>query len=241
MSDEILTKYKQIKEDIKNQIVMGNLKGNDKILSESQLCEKFNVSRITVTRAINDLVSEGYLTRIQGKGTFVKDTRVKEGILRLSGFTERMKYKNLDLKTEVLEKKIVAIPQKMADYFNLDNDTQVIYLKRLRIVDGKPLCMSNSYLMPEFFYWTLLEDMEKESLFDLLENKYNFKLEEAEQTIEINYLSNEDAKYLKLAESDPCLKFSLYCYLDHSRPAQFEETYYVGNRYVYQVNLKRNV
>ena len=78
------------------------------------------------------------------------------------------------------------MPVKMANFFNLPSDKNVILLKRLRIVDGKLLCLSIAYLMPEIFYWTTLEDMEHESLYDLLENKYDFKLGNATQEFEGN-------------------------------------------------------
>lgn len=232
-----MSKYKIIKEDLKEQINTGKLKSNDLVLSESQLCEKYGVSRITVTRAINDLVSEGYLYRLQGKGTFVKGPQIKEGLPFLSAFTDRMKGNDYYLETKVLAKRSVDMPKKMSAYFNLPTDTKIIYLERLRIVNNEPLCISKSYLLPEIFYWTLLEDMEQESLYNLLEEKYNHKMGKSEQLIEIGYLDKTSANYMKITEKDPCLKFTLFCHLDDERPAQYEETYYLGNRYAYKVHL----
>ena len=213
------------------------LNTDDKILSEAKLCKKYNVSRITVTRAINELVAEDYLYRIQGKGTFVKGKQLSEGVSQLSSFTKRMKEKKLKLETRVLETTSVTMPVKMANFFNLPSDKNVILLKRLRIVDGKLLCLSIAYLMPEIFYWTTLEDMEHESLYDLLENKYDFKLGNATQEFEVGYLNEKNAKFLEISSQDPCLKLSLYSTLSDGRPAQFEETYYIGSKYAYQLLL----
>lgn len=201
------------------------------------MCKKYNVSRITVTRAINELVAEDYLYRIQGKGTFVKGKQLSEGVSQLSSFTKRMKEKKLKLETRVLETTSVTMPVKMANFFNLPSDKNVILLKRLRIVDGKLLCLSIAYLMPEIFYWTTLEDMEHESLYDLLENKYDFKLGNATQEFEVGYLNEKNAKFLEISSQDPCLKLSLYSTLSDGRPAQFEETYYIGSKYAYQLLL----
>lgn len=236
MSDT-MPKYRMIIEDIKAQINTGRLKSNDLILSEAQICDRYGVSRITATRAVNDLVSEGYLYRLQGKGTFVKGPQIKEGLPFLSAFTERMKGNNYQLQTKIIQQKSVKIPRKMAEYFNLPLDTMIIYLERLRIVNNEPLCITKSYLIPEIFYWTLLEDMEQESLYNLLEEKYKFKLGKSEQLIEIGYLNKSSAEHLQITEKDPCLKFTLYCYLEDGRPAQYEETYYLGNRYAYKVHL----
>lgn len=230
-------KYNVIKNDLIKAIQTKELNPGNKVLSEAKLCKKYNVSRITVTRAINELVAEGYLYRIQGKGTFVKGKQLSEGVSQLASFTDRMKEKQLKLETKVLETSSVKTPLKMANFFNLPNDKNVIMLKRLRIVDGELLCLSISYLIPEIFYWTTLEDMENESLYDLLENKYTFKLGNATQEFEVGYLTEKNAKYLEISSQDPCLKLSLYSTLNDGRPAQFEETYYVGSKYAYQIML----
>ena len=230
-------KYALIKNDIVQAIKTKQLNADDKILSEAKLCKKYNVSRITVTRAINELVAEDYLYRIQGKGTFVKGKQLSEGVSQLSSFTKRMKEKKLKLETRVLETASVTMPVMMANFFNLPSDKNVILLKRLRIVDGELLCLSIAYLMPEIFYWTTLEDMEHESLYDLLENKYDFKLGNATQEFEVGYLNEKNAKFLEISSQDPCLKLSLYSTLSDGRPAQFEETYYVGSKYAYQLLL----
>ncbi|OFL82031.1 GntR family transcriptional regulator [Enterococcus sp. HMSC072H05] len=230
-------KYALIKNDIVQAIKTKQLNTDDKILSEAKLCKKYNVSRITVTRAINELVAEDYLYRIQGKGTFVKGKQLSEGVSQLSSFTKRMKEKKLKLETRVLETTSVTMPVKMANFFNLPSDKNVILLKRLRIVDGKLLCLSIAYLMPEIFYWTTLEDMEHESLYNLLENKYDFKLGNATQEFEVGYLNEKNAKFLEISSQDPCLKLSLYSTLSDGRPAQFEETYYIGSKYAYQLLL----
>ena len=230
-------KYALIKNDIVQAIKTKQLNTDDKILSEAKLCKKYNVSRITVTRAINELVAEDYLYRIQGKGTFVKGKQLSEGVSQLSSFTKRMKEKKLKLETRVLETTSVTMPVKMANFFNLPSDKNVILLKRLRIVDGKLLCLSIAYLMPEIFYCTTLEDMEHESLYDLLENKYDFKLGNATQEFEVGYLNEKNAKFLEISSQDPCLKLSLYSTLSDGRPAQFEETYYIGSKYAYQLLL----
>ena len=230
-------KYALIKNDIVQAIKTKQLNTDDKILSEAKLCKKYNVSRITVTRAINELVAEDYLYRIQGKGTFVKGKQLSEGVSQLSSFTKRMKEKKLKLETRVLETTSVTMPVKMANFFNLPSDKNVILLKRLRIVDGKLLCLSIAYLMPEIFYWTTLEDMEHESLYDLLENKYDFKLGNATQEFEVGYLNEKNAKFLEISSQDPCLKLSLYSTLSDGRPAPFEETYYIGSKYAYQLLL----
>ena len=237
MENTRVNKYEMIKADLLSEIKSGILKPDQKILSEKQLCEKYNVSRITATRALADLVSEGFLYRIQGKGTFVKGQEFSVKGFKLEGFSKRIKEKNLELNTKLIEISIQSAPEKMKSVFSLPENKQVILLKRLRIVEGSPLCLSISYLNPEIFYWTTIENMENESLYDLLENKYGFKLGKAQQEFKIGYLNRENAKHLKITEKDPCLQVTLYSYLDDGRCAQYEENYYLGNKYAYHLSL----
>ncbi|BES64849.1 GntR family transcriptional regulator [Gottschalkiaceae bacterium SANA] len=241
MSNQTIAKYQTIKEAIKKQIERGELREGDRLPSDAQFCQTYQVSRITVTRAIHDLVAEGLLYRIRGKGTFVKDEVITEGVLKLSGFTERMRQQNLDLQTQLIKRDWVLIPEKMATYFGLNPDLMVIRLKRMRIVNGKPFCLSVSYLMPDVFYWVLVEDMEVESLYDCLEHKYALKLGDGQQRIQVDYLIDQDAKLFSMDQDQPFLKLSLYCFLTDGRPAQFEESFYVGSRYVYEMQLKREM
>jgi GntR family transcriptional regulator len=241
MANQAIAKYQTIKDAIKKQIERGELREGDRLPSEAQFCQTYQVSRITVTRAIHDLVAEGLLYRIRGKGTFVKGEVITEGVLKLSGFAERMRRQNLDLQTQLIKRDWVVIPKKMAVYFGLNPELMVIRLKRMRIVNQKPFCLSVSYLMPDVFYWVLVEDMEVESLYDCLENKYALKLGEGEQRIQVDYLTEQDAELFAMEREEPFLKFSLYCFLTDGRPAQFEETYYLGSRYVYEMQLKREM
>lgn len=230
-------KYNIIKSDIRKQINQHELNKNDKILSEAQLCQKYGVSRITATKAINDLVSEGYLYRIQGKGTFVNRLPISEEISQLCGFAERMKRQHLSLETKVLSCETVQMPSPMQAQFSLPFEMEVLLLKRLRIVNNEPLCISISYLIPSIFYWVNQESMETQSLFDLLENKYQHKLCNAIQELEVGYLSDEDAHHLSISSSDPCLKLTLFCYVDQNEPAMYEETYYLQGKYKYRLQL----
>lgn len=241
MAERRTAKYKQIKEELKKKMVSGVLRPGDRIPSEAQLCKQYEVSRITVSRAIHDLVESGHLSRIQGKGTFVKDPVIQEGILKLTGFAERMKAKGLSLETQMIEKGIVPMPPIMVQHFGFRTGAQAILLKRLRIVDGRPFCLSVSYLVPEIFYWVLAEDMATVSLYELLEKKYDTPLGEAAQTVQIGYLSAEDAGRLNQKKTAPFLKLSLFASLADGRGAQYEETYYVGDRYVYETHLNREV
>lgn len=84
IQDNIIPLYQQLADIIRNSITSGELKYGDKIPTEVELSEKYNVSRITVRAAINELVESGFLIKKQGKGTFVSKPKVQRKIEYLS-------------------------------------------------------------------------------------------------------------------------------------------------------------
>ncbi|MEG0453130.1 MAG: GntR family transcriptional regulator [Coprobacillus sp.] len=230
--------YKIIKNDIKNKIQTQLYLPGQKIPSEAELGTQFNASRITVVRAINDLVSEGYLRREQGKGSFVCH-QINEGVLHLTGFTERMKSHNYDLKTIVIEKKYAPIPLKMAIQFNRPINEEVIFIKRLRIVNNQPLCISHTYFIKDDHEWLMEEGLENQSVYKLLENKYHQSLGNATQVFSVGYLDSNDSSLLNLTDKNPCLCLTIFAYLSNEEPFEYDQTYYNSSLYQYEINMIR--
>lgn len=230
--------YKMIKNNIKEDIKNGKYSQNCKIPSETELGDFYHTSRITVVRALNDLVSEGYLYREHGKGTFVNQ-QIRENVMNLVGFNERMKTLDLALKTVLLERSIVRIPEEMANYFKLPLDTEVIYIKRLRIVEDKRLCLSKAYFIKHNHEWLLDEDIEQNSIYHLLENKYKQKLGQGTQLFGVDHLDRDDAKELGVGSSKSLLRLKLFTYLENNQPFEFDTTYYNQDFYEYEIELNR--
>ena len=86
-----LTAYEQVKEDIKYKIAHDVYKIGDQIPTNVQLCDVYDVSRITINRALADLESEGYIERFQGKGCFVKMKEISQNMSRFYSFTEELR------------------------------------------------------------------------------------------------------------------------------------------------------
>lgn len=230
--------YKKIKNDIKEKIQSQHYLPGEKIPSEAELGRTFHASRITVVRAINDLVSEGYLRREQGKGSFVCH-QMNEGVMKLTGFTERMKSHNYKLETIILERSYKKIPLAMANRFQLPHNEDVIFIKRLRIVNDQPLCISHTYFKKDNHEWLMSEELENQSIYHLLENKYHQHLGDATQRFGVGYLTVADAQFLNLKETNPCLCLTIFAYLDNGEPFEYDQTYYNASLYQYEISMTR--
>ncbi|WP_438728029.1 GntR family transcriptional regulator [Enterococcus sp. AZ128] len=133
--------YLQIKETILQQINESKLTPGDKLLSEAQFQKSFGVSRITVRKAIDELVEEGYLTRLQGKGTFVKK-KAHDPQKSLS-LTQVCLDQGKKLNSEVLLVNEETVPSEFKELFSTD---RVILVERLRKIDGVPIMLERNFL-----------------------------------------------------------------------------------------------
>lgn len=232
--------YAIIKNSLLQSIKDGIYRPGDRIPPEAELCAEFGVSRSTVSHAVQDLVAQGYLLRRRGSGTFVHSGVMRGGLTGITSFTERMKHFPGKLTTAVLERKVIPATQRIAVCLNVKLGDPIIYLKRLRSVDGKPLYIGNSYLKPSAFFWVMSEDLAKNSLFDLLENKYGHKLGGAWQSISVGYLPTEaDCAALEIANDEPCLKIEALCSLSDGTPVQADVNYFVGSKYAHDQYIRR--
>lgn len=145
--DENKPLYLQIKETVLQQIEKKELVAGDKLLSEAQFQKSFNVSRITVRKAIDELVEEGYLTRLQGKGTFVKNQNPE--MQKSLSLTEVCLEQGKNLSSEVLSVKKVAIP---AEFESLFSSEKCIRIERLRKIDGVAIMLEKNYLPADFTF-----------------------------------------------------------------------------------------
>src|SRR5690625_349522 len=140
-----IPKYQQIKNDLLAKLNNGEFEQGDRFYSEAELVKLYNVSSITVIRAIQDLANEGYLVRYQGKETFVTSAR-KRKLIEFSdieiyaGKTETVKV--LDIKKET--------NKEIAKELNLEDNAEYYKITRLREVDNDPFLLHYSHIPVQF-------------------------------------------------------------------------------------------
>ncbi|MDR1525998.1 MAG: GntR family transcriptional regulator [Tannerella sp.] len=167
-----LPQYKRIYEDLRAQIADGAYVSGDLLPSEYDLCVRYNVARLTVRKALEQLVSDDFIVRHQGKGSIVKGTPKGIGILSLMSTTTALNCTNL---TTHITKKPELRKWNEAFSFPVDvreEEAGCIYFERLRLINEVPVFYDITMLpninLPRF----LDGDMENKSLFDVLRTKY---------------------------------------------------------------------
>lgn len=232
----------QLKRELLRLIEEGKLKPGDKIMSESELCEKYNISRITARRAIDDLAKEGYLRKVPGKGTFVSVPRIVEKLGLLVTFTEDMLSRGLKPGSKLLKRDVVKPTTEIAEYLQLPENEQVIYLERLLLANEEPICFQRVFLPFKIFVGFLAVD-EKETetreLCDILNTFVPRPVVWARQTLESVLITGKEAKLLGVQESSPGLLCKRITFDELDNPVEYVEFLYRADRYKFVVNLAR--
>jgi DNA-binding GntR family transcriptional regulator len=204
--------YVQLFELLKERIESGEWAVGTQIPTEEELCKKYEVSKATVRISILDLVRKGYLTRQQGKGTFVCKRIIPEGLAMTTGFRELMLEAGLNFTTTVLAQTVMMPTDDLDVKLGIAENVHVIYIKRLRSMDNEPVLLQESYIPRNLCTSLLREDVENNSLFDLLEYKFKIKITRVTDYIEIAYLNKDEGRLLGLKEGSPALLLEQHFY-----------------------------
>jgi GntR family transcriptional regulator len=223
--------YHQLKQILLGKIQQGEFSAGEAIPTESALQEQYGVSRITVRRALSELTSDGYLIRQPGKGTYVTHRKLKDKSRQLGGFAADLQARNMLVASKILQFSELPAPRHVAQQMGLEPGTPLLMYQRLIIADGAPIALSNCFvdLPPEFE--VTVEELERESIFPLLERKYGYTLRKAERIVEAIMLMPEAALPLEGNPFSPALMNTLVVLDDNNRSVLFAQTTYRGDRY----------
>ncbi|MBC8061511.1 MAG: GntR family transcriptional regulator [Clostridiaceae bacterium] len=231
--------YYQIKNIIREMIENEELKPGEMIPAERELCEIQGVSRMTVNKAIMDLVNEGIVYREQGKGTFVAVPKERQQISKLKGFTEEMEQKGLESNTSILSFKVKPATKQLRTILNLKNEeSEVIEIIRLRISNGEPLAIETAWISNDIFGDLTAETIDGKSLYNIFREKYGADPIKAKQTIEPIILSRYEATLLNQKQSSVALMFKRTTYLKDGSTIEYTNAIYRSDRYKYEIILE---
>lgn len=229
--------YYQVKESLLEKITNNYFEVGSLIPSETELQKTYNVSRITVRRAIQELVKEGYLTTQQGKGTFVSKPKASQELNLISSWAETMIELGMQPHTENVSFTEEIAPTNVAKKLNLEKDEKVFKLYRIRYVNNEPICLMTNYLVPSIMPGLNEKGLIGESLYETLEKEYNIQLSRGVETVEAKIANEKEASLLDVKKGAPLLYATRITYDDEERPIEVVITITRGDRYSYTINL----
>ncbi len=204
--DEHEKLYLQLFDILKKKIENKEWTSGIQIPTEDQLCKMFNVSRATVRNAVLELVRQGYLVRQQGKGTFVSNNYISEGLIMTTVFKKLWVEDESQYSKEVLAKTVMMPIGDLSKEMNIPENKHVIYVKALWSLQNEPSILQESFIPFNICPQLIEEGLEKISIIDLFEKKYSIKITKVLNYFDLLILDREIAQSLKVSEKSPALQ-----------------------------------
>ncbi|WP_334078096.1 GntR family transcriptional regulator [Paenibacillus sanfengchensis] len=223
--------YIQLKKAIQAAIHNGIFQQGEKIPTETELSDRYNVSRITVRKAVEELAQEGYLTKRQGKGTFVSHPKIGRKIEHVIGFTAACEANGLSSHSKVTRKEMIVPDPELARALQLAKGEKAIYIQRKRYAGDNPLMLENNYY-PESRFSFLMDETLEGSLYDLLRDKYGIDPNRpGESTLEIVLADEDKARLLETSIGKPLFYLRTMIYDQRGLPVHVGKQFMIGDRY----------
>lgn len=228
--------YYQIKDIILDMIENEQLRPGDAIPPEREICKIQGVSRMTVNKAIIELVNDGVLYREQGRGTFVARPKQYKKLSQLLGFSEQMENKGHKTSTKIITFDIKKATQQIKTFLELPKDKEyVIMIKRLMLIDDEPIAIETVWLARDRFTNMSIETIIGQSLYKIFREKYGYILHSAKETIEPKLLNEFEMELLNQPESQLALQFKKITYIEDNIPIEYTEAIYRSDKYKYEL------
>ena len=231
--------YSRVETVLAGEIADGVLKVGDQLPTEDVLITRFEVSRITIRRAIQNLVGRGLVEIRRGKGTFVALPQMTQELTELSGFVEDMQAVGRKPTARVISKEVVTADSTVASHLALTKGERVVRIRRVRLADGVPVSFDETFLPLEIGKKIITNNLKREPIFSLLERKYDVPLIEAEYKLEAVAAEAEVAAALRVKQGSPIFLIERTSYSTGNRPVDYEKLYYRGDLVRFVTRLAR--
>jgi GntR family transcriptional regulator len=234
--DSPIPYHYQLRELLRDEINTGCWEVGERLPSEREICETFELSRTTVREAMDALVNEGMLRREKGRGTFVADPKIMEHWLDLpDSFTDAMQQQGYRVDTKVLNSNIIVAPHKVREELRLKANEHVIVLDRLRSILNEPILVVTSYLTESICPGLNHEDFTKYSLYQVLREKYQINIASAKRCMEAVAANELEANLLHIKIGAPLMMIESTAYLEDGTPVEYFKARHRGDRTRFQV------
>lgn len=217
--------YIKIEKYLRELIDSEKIKPGELLPSENQLSEKFNVTRMTVRSAFNNLVKQGYIIRKRGIGSIVLGNRVSDNMGTMESFTKEMLRKGYEITTKLVSLLVVEANETIKNRLDLEIGENVWEIKRVRYANGEPVSYMVTY-MPVKMFPNLKKD-DCMSLYNFIRNN-NYNIHTANRIIEAIISDEELIKLLELESEAPILHIEQVGILETGESFEYSHTYHYG-------------
>lgn len=231
-------RYQQVINYYTSLIETGKLEEGQQIPTEEEMCIYFNVSRITIRRALDGLLQEGLIFKQQGKGSFVANKRTGIQLNHLLGFNEEMRALGYNPSSITISKELTKPTELVSKALNLTSGQDIYIITRIRCADNSPMAIEQVHLPFHRFPGAELEDLSS-SLYHVLQEKFGCQIDHAQQSIKAGIASEPDAALLQIKPGTPVLLINRITYEKSGDAFEYVQSIYRGDKYQFNVAIEK--
>ncbi|MEA5076996.1 MAG: GntR family transcriptional regulator [Anaerolineaceae bacterium] len=230
----------QLTELIRKLISQELWKQGDKLPSEREFCETFEISRITVRKALDALASEGLIQTNKGIGTFVSEQKYLEKWSSFPiGFTDSLANQGYRIETQVLNLEIIPSTENIAKELEITEGDSVVHLHRLRFIAQEPILLVSSYLPQHLVPGIEENNFDHKSLYQVLRTVYGIEIDRVKRGIEAVAANEKEAKQLHVKLGAPLLQIESTSYTSDGKPVEYFVAKRRGDRTRFEFELSK--
>jgi GntR family transcriptional regulator len=232
--------YDQIERNLRDLIINGKLAQGGLVPSEWELVELYGVSRLTVRRALDELVRQNWLERKHGVGTFVRQPVSASISASKLSFTEQMRSIGRKPASQLVNLRRTAATAKVARLLRIEECEPIIEIARVRLADGEPILLETSCLsLKQFpslenYSWT-----ENESLYQILSEGYGVNVTGLDHTLKPVLLTETEAHYLQAKAGTPAILSEIVAFTKNGTPVEYVWSVSNGDKSEFYFHFQR--
>jgi len=232
--------YIQLRDSIRQAIENGVLKNKDQLPTEKELCETFHISHPVVRQAYADLLAQGLIVRMKGKGTFVTRQLVRRNFTdELHNFSGEMERLGRKASSRVLMVEIIHSEARIFPLIGLEEGAECLHFKRVRFADDIPVYVEDSYIDLKQFPGLEKYDFGVNSLFTVFETKYNRPVQKTYNVYTAQLVSDWDAVTLDVERNTAVHRVQSFTYDNANRLMEYSIASFPGERNTFDVVVRR--
>lgn len=235
---ETIPLYHQIVSDLKGRIGRNEMKNGDKLPTEKWMSEHYGVSRVTVRKALEDMIEQGYLEKRPNRGCFVTQPKFEKDLTRMRSLHRELLDSGITPSSKIISYQEVTADPWISRHLQCEEGDIVLVIKRIRYADDRAFAEQTIYLPKDLFHdfnpWLLREH----SLHDLIE-EYGVAIISANQSITARMPSEEQIRELDLKGKKPILHIRSTVFTENSKVCEYSDTYFITDVVRYSFSWSR--
>jgi GntR family transcriptional regulator len=232
--------YDQIERNLRDLIVNGDIKPGEAMPGEWDLAGLYGVSRLTVRRALDELVRQNWLEKKHGVGTFVRQPTMATIATSKLSFTEQMRAIGREPSSKYIGQRVLAATDKIARALHILEGDPIIEITRVRLADNIPILFERACLSTVRFPTLESHDWsQEESLYKVLSDEYEINISAMDHTIKPVTLTETEARYLKAQAGIPALLSQIIAFTSSGIPVEYAWSVSNGDKSEFYFHYQR--